>query len=200
MSFLENTRRPSGRGGRIMVSVMNLAHRPLTSWAFRFLSAPGGAGILDCGCGGGAVIRRLLRRYPGSTVKGLDYSPVSVEASRRLNAGAIAAGRCDIVQGSVDALPFGDESFDLVTAFETIYFWPEPERGLREILRVLKPGGMLLLCVECGGESGEKWAARIDGMTVYSEAELTAMLKASGFCRIETHGNKLGWLCVTARR
>lgn len=59
------------------------------------------AKILDCGCGGGANIRRLLKKYPQSIVKGVDYSAVSVEKARRLNRDAIADERCAVRQGSV---------------------------------------------------------------------------------------------------
>lgn len=89
MSFLENTRKPAGLGGKIMVSVMNLGHSPLANWGMKFLSLSADAKILDCGCGGGATVNRLLKKYPQGIVKGLDYSPVSVEKARKLNEAAI---------------------------------------------------------------------------------------------------------------
>lgn len=96
MSFLENTRKPSGLGGRLMVSMMNLGHRPLADWGFQFLDVPADGAVLDCGCGGGANIARLLKRCPGGTVKGVDYSAVSVEKSREVNQkrSGRAAARC----------------------------------------------------------------------------------------------------------
>ena len=70
MSFFENTRRPDGLGGKLMVSMMNIGHKALADWGLRFLSAAPDAKILDCGCGGGANIRKLLKKYPQSIVKG----------------------------------------------------------------------------------------------------------------------------------
>ena len=79
MSFFENTRKPVGLGGKIMVAMMNLGHSPVARWGLQFLNAAPDAKALDCGCGGGANIQRLLKKCPQGIVKGIDYSPVSVE-------------------------------------------------------------------------------------------------------------------------
>ena len=123
MSFFENTRNPVGIGGKIMVALMNLGHSPVARWGLRFLKPAPDAKVLDCGCGGGANIKRLLKLCPKGTVRGIDYSPVSVEKSKRVNKAAVARGRCDVLCASVAELPFESEQFDLVTAFETVYFW-----------------------------------------------------------------------------
>ena len=108
--------------------------------------------VLDCGCGGGANIKTLLKRCPKGKVQGIDYSAVSVEKTRKVNAGAIAAGRCAVQQASVAELPFDAERFDVVTAFETVYFWPELAQNFREVYRVLKPGGTFCGCFYVRGE------------------------------------------------
>ena len=101
MSFFENTRKPVGLGGKIMVAMMNLGHSPVARWGLRFLELTLDAKVLDCGCGGGANIKRLLKKCPEGIVKGIDYSPVSVEKSKKVNEAAIAEGRCTVLQGSV---------------------------------------------------------------------------------------------------
>ena len=83
MSFFENTRKPVGFGGKIMVVMMNLGHNPVARWGLRFLKLTPDAKVLDCGCGGGANIKRLLKKCPQGIVKGIDYSPVSVEKSKK---------------------------------------------------------------------------------------------------------------------
>ena len=133
MSFFENTRDPKGFGGRLMVTMMNLAHTPVALWGLHFLHLAPDAKVLDCGCGGGANIKRLLKRCPRSIVKGVDYSAVSVEKSRRLNAEAIQRDRCVIWQGSVQRIIFASDWFDAVTAFETVYFWPDLAKCFREV-------------------------------------------------------------------
>lgn len=201
MSFFENTRKPAGLGGQIMVSMMNLGHRPLADWGFQFLRVSPDAAVLDCGCGGGANLTRLLKKCPNGIVKGIDYSPVSVEKARKLNRQAIQEGRCTVLNGSVADMIFASSWFDAVTAFETVYFWPDLPACFREVYRVLKPSGTFLICNECGDpEKYSKWTEIIDGMTIYRDTELQAALEQAGFQHVQTHSNKMGWLCVTARK
>ena len=201
MSFFENTRKPTGFGGRVMVSMMNLGHRALADWSLRFLELAGNAAVLDCGCGGGANLTRLLKKCPNGIVKGIDYSPVSVEKARKVNQQAIQQGRCTVLNGSVADMIFASSWFDAVTAFETVYFWPDLPASFREVYRVLKPGGTFLICNECGDpEKYSKWTEIIDGMTIYRDTELQAALEQAGFQHVQTHSNKMGWLCVTARK
>ena len=202
MSFFDNTRKPSGFGGKLMVSMMNLGHRSLAGWGLRFPYIPADANVLDCGCGGGANIRKLLKKCPQGEVKGIDYSPVSVEKSRKVNENAIREGRCAVLQGSVADMLFASEWFDLVTAFETVYFWPDLVQCFREVWRVLKPGGTFLICNECSGDTAkdDKWTEKIDGMTIYKDVELRDYLEQTGFCAVQIHKDKRGWLCVTAEK
>ena len=144
MSFFENTRKPVGFGGKIMVAMMNSGHGAMADWGFGHITIAENACILDAGCGGGANIKKLLAKVPKGQVKGIDYSEVSVEKSRKVNAKAIKEGRCELLQASVVELPFADNTFDLVTAFETIYFWPGLVECFQEVYRVTKPGGASL--------------------------------------------------------
>ena len=202
MSFFENTRKPEGLSGKLMVALMNLGHSPVARWGLRFLKPAPDAKVLDCGCGGGANIKRLLKKCPQGSVKGIDYSPVSVEKSKKVNKAAVAESRCAVLQGSVADMPFADAWFDAVTAFETVYFWPGLPQCFREVWRVLKPGGTFLICNESSGDTDrdEKWTRIIGGMTIYKDIELKADLEQAGFRGVRIHKNKAGWLCVTARK
>lgn len=202
MSFFENTRKPTGLGGRLMVSMMNLGHNALANWGLRFLDLPKDAKVLDVGCGGGANIKKMLKKCPQGIVKGVDYSPVSVEKAKKVNAQAVASYRCVVWQGSVTKIIFATSWFDFVTAFETVYFWPDMAKSLAEVRRVLKPGGTFLICNECGGDNpkDEKWTEKIDGMRIYKDTELQALLEQAGFCDVQTHKNPRGWLCIMARK
>ena len=201
MSFFENTRKPIGLGGKIMVAMMNLGHSPVARWGLRFLELTPDAKVLDCGCGGGANIKRLLKKCPQGVVKGIDYSPVSVEKSKRVNEAAVTKGRCDVLRASVTELPFESEQFDAVTAFETVYFWPDLPQCFREVWRVLKSGGTFLICNESNGDTDkdEKWTEIIGGMTIYKGIELKSCLEQAGFFDVQIHKKK-SWLCVTARK
>ena len=201
MSFFENTRKPVGLGGKVMVSMMNLGHTPVATWGLEFLRLSPDAKVLDCGCGGGSNIKRLLKSCPRGIVKGIDYSPVSVEKARKVNHAAIAEGRCSVLQGSVADMIFADASFDAVTAFETVYFWPALPQCFRGIYRVLKPGGTFLICNESNGDTDkdERWTEIIGGMVIYKSDELKAHLEQAGFHDVQIHKKK-NWLCITARK
>jgi ubiquinone/menaquinone biosynthesis C-methylase UbiE len=201
--IFSNTRKPEGFFGRMMVNGMNGGgHARLAEWGLSFVKIAEDADVLDVGCGGGANIARHLIRCPRGKVTGIDYSPVSVKKSREVNAAAIAAGRCKVVEGSADALPFEDVCFDLVTAFETVYFWPEIEDCFRGVRRVLKEGGRFLIVNEDDGLTGnnDKWEKMIDGMHTYTPDELQKHL-AAGFHDITVHlDDQHHWLGVTAVR
>ena len=139
MSFFENTRKPVGFGGKIMVAMMNSGHGAMADWGLEHITFPVDGAVLDAGCGGGANIKKLLEKCPQGCIKGIDYSEVSVEKSRKVNFKAIKEGRCEVLQASIAQLPFAEDTFDLVTAFETIYFWPGLVDCFREVYRVIYP-------------------------------------------------------------
>lgn len=203
MGFFENTRKPQGFGGKIMVKMMNSGHSKLAKWGFTKIYAKSNAKVLDIGCGGGANVANWLAKCTNGHVTGIDYSKVSVEESKKLNAIAIKQGKCDIVYGDVSSMPFDEESFDCVSAFETVYFWTDLEKSFAEVNRVMKSGGMFLICNESDGTNSadEKWTKKIGGMIIYNEEQLYTALEKAGFCNIKSYANaKKHWLCIVANK
>ena len=202
--IFSNTRKPEGFFGKIMVNGMNgCGHAAMANWALSSLQIKEDSQILDIGCGGGGNIARLLKRCPNGTVTGIDYSSVSVEKSKKVNAQAIQEGRCEVVEGSVASLPFEEEAFDTVTAFETIYFWPDIEHCFNEVKKVLKAGGTFVIVNEDDGLSGtnEKWEKIIDGMHTYNPQEIRLHLTNTGFKDVDVRRDEQRhWLCVTAKK
>lgn len=197
--LLQNTRKPQGLLGRMMLFGMNNGHRPLSAWAMPHLPLAEDAHVLDVGCGGGANLAVLLKRCPQGFIDGLDYSAESVAVSRKKNAKELGR-RCAVIQGDVGALPYEDGTYDAVTAFETVYFWPNLSRAFLEILRVLKPGGRFLLACEMGDASDTTWTGRIDGMTVYDGDDLKARLEAAGFANVSLNKTHKAWFCILAEK
>ena len=200
--IFSNTRKPEGFFGKLMVNGMNGGgHAAMANWALSSLQIKDDSQILDIGCGGGANIARLLQRDSKGMVHGVDYSPVSVAKSSKVNAKAVAEGRCKIVEASVTRLPFKEASFDIITAFETIYFWPDIEHCFDEVIKVLKPGGMFVIVNESDGSGSmdAKWESLIQGMHTYRPEEIRLHLSNAGFHDINIMRNsEKHWLMVTA--
>ena len=135
-------------------------------------------------------------------VIGIDYSEVSVIKSSKINKAEIENKHCEILQGNVTKLPFRKETFDIITAFETIYFWPDINEAFKQVYRVLKVSGTFMICNESNGENSkeEKWTKIIQGMKIYNSEQVKKSLEGAGFTDIKIHKNKKGWLCVVCKK
>ena len=199
--FFNQTRKPNGFGGRLMLSMMNKGHTNISLWGLDQLSSIQPHRIVDLGCGGGANIARLLKRFKHAKVLGIDYSLESVTATRNFNEEEIRDGRLDVIEGNVLHLPISDESYDLATAFETVYFWPGPVESFKEVYRILKHEGEFMIVneVSCRDEKSKKWEEIIDGMVIYNIDELKSFLMEVGF--VIAHANvDRNKLCVIAKK
>ncbi len=158
--LLQRARKPGKWVGRPFLRAMNEAHSRMTDWGFSHITIEDSFTILDVGCGGGRTVEKLAAIATRGKVEGIDYAEGSIAASRAHNEQQIKAGRVGIEKASVSQLPFPDNRFDLVTAVETQYYWPDLPGDMREILRALKPGGKLLVIAETykGGKHDKmKW-------------------------------------------
>lgn len=193
-SLFTQCARPEGFWGRQMLRFMNWCHAPLTNWGLSFVDFQEGWTMLDIGCGGGATLRRLLKRSNNSKVYGIDISEESVAKARKTNADVLDK-QIFVQQGSATELPYNDGMFDLVTAVETIYFWPEFPKCLQEVRRVLKPGGQFAIMVEVVN-ADSKWTDLVDGMNAYSPEELKFLLEEAGFIHTEIHHKKPSYATI----
>ena len=196
--------RPRGFWGGFMIMKMNLLHTPLSRWGLGFVSIPSGGRCLDIGCGGGRNLGRLLARS-GGRVEGLDLSALSVERSLIRNLPAVLHGQVGVQIGTASSLPWRDGYFDAVTAFETVYYWPDLPAAFREVRRVLRHGGTFLICNEDRASLEDPHAhdevARVLPIRFYTDDQLKAMLVDAGFDRVQVHVHKNGsWVSLTAHK
>ena len=201
--FFSQTRKPEGFLGKMMLGTMNPGHAKLADWGFAHLPEITPERAVDLGCGGGRNAGELLKKYPNAHVTAVDYSVLSVEKAKDYNKSMIAAGRCEVLQGDVSDLQLPAGTFDLATAFETVYFWPGLEACFAQVAKVLKPGGIFMICNESDGTdpTSLKFEKIIDGMKNYTAEELEAALKAAGFPAVthDLHPSK-PWITVLARK
>lgn len=187
MGFFDNMRKPKGKLGNLQLKSMNKEHTPVSLWGLKHLDINPDDIILDVGCGGGININRMSKK--AKKVYGVDYSIESVKLSREVNRQEISDGKVEVVKGDVQNLPFDDESFDIVTAFETVYFWPNIEKCFGEVKRVLKPGGIFLIGLESNGSDNMimKLSEKFIDMIVYNDEELTEFLKNNDYTKITVY-------------
>ncbi|MBO6017977.1 MAG: class I SAM-dependent methyltransferase [Prevotella sp.] len=193
-TLFTNCAHPKGRMGRAMLKFMNLCHAPLTNWGLDLVDIQDGWTMLDIGCGGGATLKRLLKRSPDAKVYGIDISEESVAKARKVNK-ALLEKQVFIQQGSANKLPYEDVKFDLVTAVETVYFWPSLPECLKEVHRVLKPGGRFAIMVEVV-DTDSMWTNVVEGMTAYPPEQLKDMLDVAGFVKTEVYRKKPSYATI----
>lgn len=199
--FVNQTRKPEGTLGKMMVNGMNSGHAKLADWGMSHLPEMDPSAVLEVGCGGGRNAGELAKKYPSSTVTAIDYSEVSVAKATEYNKVMIGSGRMIVRQGDVSDLRLPDDTYDLATAFETIYFWPGLEKCFREVCNVLKKGGVFMIVNESDGtdDTSLKYEKIIDGMKCYTIEQIESALKAAGFSSVTAdHFEGKPWICLIA--
>lgn len=119
----------------------------LAPWVQPGMDFSGCGTVLELGCGVGAQLRVLLERFPGIHFAGVDISPEQLARAGRLLAGPLAAGKVELVEASAYGLPFADARFDGAYAIWVLEHLDDHDTLLREVRRVLKPGG-IMYCTE----------------------------------------------------
>lgn len=201
LRFLQNLKNPeSSAYGRAQLRGMNNRYSLLSSWGFSHVFFTRKRLVLDVGCGGGKNLQRILNHSKSINAIGIDISPASVKMSTRKNRRAVKSGRLQVVRGSVEALPFASNLFDLITAVESVHYW-EIEKGLSEVYRTLKKGGQFLIVNETQSSDGLDEYLAEAGFKVYTAKQLENFLKQTGFKKIRTHFNENGkWIAVVAEK
>ena len=194
--------KPTGWLGRLILWNMNSRHSKLTDWGLSKILIRKQDIVLDVGCGGGRTVSKLATIATEGKVCGLDYSTASVAVAKGTNRQCIEMGRVEIREGSVSQLPFTADMFDLVTAVESHFWWPDLPGDMREVLRVLKPGGMLIIIAEIykGAKTrtaklAEKYLP-LSGMKLLSVDEHRELFADAAYSDIKIiEESDKGWIC-----
>ena len=198
---------PTGWLGRMILRNMNSRHSKVTDWGLSHASIGQQDIVLDVGCGGGRTVGKLAAIATEGKVYGIDHSKDSVAMATRTNKQWIDMGRVEVREASVSRLPFSDGAFDVVTAVETHFWWPDLATDLREVLRVLKPAGRLILIAEVyrgakafNSKAAEKYSEKT-GMALLSVEEHREYLTNAAYSDVQivTDPGK-GWICCIGRK
>ncbi|MGB6481987.1 MAG: class I SAM-dependent methyltransferase [Candidatus Acidiferrales bacterium] len=174
-----NTWADAGKG-----ESMEHEHRPIVEPMLAMMQFAPGETILDVGCGGGWLVRELASRVPQGRAVGMDLSDEMVERARR---GSSGARNAEFIVGSVDAIPREPDSFDKVISVESSYYWPNPSAGIRDIFRVLRPGGSAWILINYFRDNPycHQWAKLIQiPMHLLSGDEWAKLFRGAGFSEV----------------
>ena len=205
-AMFQQCRKPTGWLGTFMGLGMNVGHAPLWRWALEHVAIQPDAVILDVGCGGGKNVQVLAQAAARGKVCGVDYSRQMVRLARRVNRAFIRSGCVEIKHGVVSSLPFPDGTFDLATSFESAIFWPSLVDDLREVRRVLKPGGTLLIANEAYKderfeERNARWVQLAGIRHLLTPEETHGFLVESGYADVKIDVvPERNWIAAVAKR
>jgi ubiquinone/menaquinone biosynthesis C-methylase UbiE len=186
---------------------MNSRHSKVTDWGLSNIAIGEQDIVLDVGGGGGRTVSKLAGIVARGKVYGIDHSKESIEVARRVNKQWIDVGRVEIQQASVSQLPFSEDKFDVVTAVETHFWWPALPTDMRELLRVLKPDGTLVIIGEVykgaktfTSKAVEKSSARA-GITLLRLDEHRELFTNAGYSNVQVIAEpSRGWICGSGRK
>lgn len=189
--------KPHGEEGIETIKNMNENHRDISEFAFECINVGNNDKIIDIGCGGGVNIEKFLK-LTDNNVDGLDYSEVSVAESIKRNQNSVYEKRCEVMQADVSDMPIENEIYDLATAFETIYFWPDIANTFKEVSRILKPNGQFMIAQGTDGNhpDDEKWLSTVEGMSVYTADKLEKYLLNAGFNSVKSFKKENDYILV----
>ncbi len=166
-------------GGRLTGRFMRLVNRTPNQLAVEALRLTSIDVALDVGCGPGQAVALMAKR--AHTVHGLDQSRTMLEQARQTNLGSILQGRVILKQGDFETLPYAEGSIDKILASNVMYFWADIPAMLRELRRVLRPGGRLAIYVT-DARSMRRWKfAGEDTHRLFDADELNAVLGQGPF-------------------
>lgn len=190
-------RKPNGFAGRCATMVMNIINRAQYDTVMKELPLQGR--ILDIGFGNGRMLKRVLQKGCRD-VYGTEISESCMSAVEWKLLPALQKGYLKLHTGTAEALPYEAAIMDAVYSINTIYFWDTLDKGMKEISRILKPGGTLLLAFydKC-------WMNKLPldqyGFRLYEPEDVYAALKKNGFDSITMHVIKQNKAyCVSAKR
>jgi len=187
-SFGRQFARPRGPLGWLVARLMRRGNASLNLWLVELLAVQPQDRVLEVGFGPGVALAALLARASAGFVAGVDASALMVRQARSQHADAIAAGRLELRQGDARSLPYTDASFDRACGTHVIYFWPDAVGGVRELHRVLRPGGRLALGYQERERMPPASATTLSqaGAVLYGPGEVEQVVRTAGFSDVRT--------------
>jgi ubiquinone/menaquinone biosynthesis C-methylase UbiE len=188
--FAKQFRKPSGIFGKYISKKLFKMNATTNDWVIENCNIKSSDQILELGYGPGYAIEKIASVLNTGKVYGIDFSTLMHKHASRQNRKHIRTGKVELISGSVENMTFPDDHFDLVFGVNIVYFWSDPAKEIDEILRVLKPGGRLVL-YHTDKESLRKIpVATYEVFTGYTTVELETLLSSRGLRHVQTRSRK----------
>lgn len=182
-------RKPEGEAGIKTGEWMNTGNLQMNKNTLSVLDAQNGDSILEIGMGNGLFVKDIVENKPLLRYTGCDLSEEMVKEATKLNSDFLKNGQVNFVQGTLLDLPMQDESFDKIFTVNTIYFWDRETDALKELKRVLKPNGLLIVALRPKHQMKHYPFSKY-GFNLFSKEELSDVLIQNGFNIVATHENR----------
>jgi SAM-dependent methyltransferase len=189
--------KPTGFLGKLLARSMAWGHRSFYENTAKILDLKNDDKYLEIGFGSGLFIKKYASHL--SRIAGIDYSEDMVKLASSINEDLVESGKAEFMQGDVTALPWKDNEFSVVVGIETFYFWPEPKKALKEVHRVLIPGGRLVIEMGYNKDDGKDHAKDVEkhDLRLYSGEEMKRLMRDSGFDDVPIYYFKSLWFPFT---
>jgi ubiquinone/menaquinone biosynthesis C-methylase UbiE len=178
--------------------------KPSNDWAISLMNIQPNDRLLEIGFGPGMAIKKVAEIASNGFVAGIDFSETMLEQARKVNASAIKSGLVELKYGEVSSIPYGDELFDKVFGINIMYVLPDLQKAIKEMWRVLKPGGQIMFCMpEREFVDKRRRLAPEDIFILHDLDEVLRMLTDAGFKRVRYEKATVGpgtWVCVLGEK
>ena len=185
-----------------MANIFNIGNADLNCFVKETLNLSLNDSVLEIGFGSGALINKMAEVTTEGIIEGIDFSETMLKHANKANKRYIINGKVRLQNGECSTLPFENESFDKLCSVNTIYFWKDPDKYFREMFRVIKPGGMIVI-----GFRDDKQMSNLklseDIFSTYSLNEMTGLLSNAGFSDshiVEKDGKPFRSYCAVAKK
>ena len=186
IELAEQLRKPSGEVGKKVADYMNVGNKHINLNTYSQLEFREGYHVMELGMGNGYFASTILERKAGMHYTGIDFSETMVRQAKKINAALITSGHVEILQASIESLPCESAIFDCICTTNTLYFWPNPEVNAKELKRVLKPNGQLVIGYR-SKDCMEQLEVTKYGFVKYDPIDVEQLLRNAGFTNIATN-------------
>ena len=185
-------RRPTGLLGHLVARIMAAETSPENDRALDLLALRPDNRLVELGCGHGATLAKAAQVITTGSLAGVDFSPVMIAHAKKRNRALVNAGRISLHLGNTDQLPFPDGAFTAALSVHTIYFWQDPAAHLKEVRRILAPGGRLMLGFRSAEDDDFVASYPSEVYAIRRTAEVLSLMKSCGFKQVDEVAAQFG--------